>query len=383
MKSRSQLIIAGGIVLVLLAGIFFYVLTKSTERFEEVNNAGFPDNPGVEVLNHQGNVEIRNQFGQDVTPGRESGSIRRVSTDTVAGYTILNNNDNTIRYIESQTGHIYDFDPNQGARERLTNTSFQRITRAIWVNDDTVLITYDQDGDSVNWLGQIDFDKNSLSGQIFPSGLESIAGDHIEPNIAYYLVADNIGGSTLYRYDIKLDQRTQILGFDFSQADLRVTGDNELFLITRPSPSNDQAVLQIFPRNRTYSLIPTDSKYGYIPGDNLNLSLTNNTITITDGRGDQEIVPGYSTQDKCSASNQTFICAVARNLTNQQANLWPDNWYRGQITPNEELISIDEYGNFDSIAELGQVYDADYVQTTNSHVYLISRTDGYLYEVLR
>src|SRR5258706_5577502 len=70
--------------------------------------------------------------GRDQSP--TSGKLRKLVSAPVAGFTIISGTTTVVRYLEKDTGHIYDINL-QGSNQRVTNTTIPRVYEAIFAND--------------------------------------------------------------------------------------------------------------------------------------------------------------------------------------------------------------------------------------------------------
>ena len=381
-------IVAGGII-VFFVGILFFYLNRANERFNDTSN-NLPTNDGFEILSEDGNLEVFDQSGFAVEPSEATSSVlRRIIDSPVAGYQIISNdNSYRLRYIESNTGYIFDYYPSDGTSVRLTNTSLPRITQATWLGEDRVFITYHTPDQSVNYLAEIDYETGSLTGQTFPSEITSITttdGDQI-----YYLVTDD-GGSSLYEYN-PFTQRSRFkFAFDINGLEL-INNQNDpsiLYAVTKPNPNGgSQIIYEVNPETNLSELISTSPETAG--------ALVVGEYVVHFGE-DSEIYNLAS--DETLAINQTGLaskkCQKITNVVDSReiicsrstvdpVNNWLFDWFKGRLRPSEQLVSIDlSFGDSFTVVDLSNLYDASQIQVTPDYIYFVSRRTGYLHEVFR
>lgn len=386
-SNRVQLFLAAVLIIIVGGGLLFYFLSGASNRLTETTS-GLPTNPEA-ILNDDGTFnDFENNSSLDLSPDTQQ-LLNKVSNNPVSGYAIIKDqNGVSIRYQESQTGHIYEYFPgDQNGGNRLTNTTFQRIVRSTFLSPDDVLIQYDQDGVEVNFLARIDVASGVLDGQIFPSRLISITSNKVET--AYYLTKADDGGSVVNKYDLDNDQNVVIGELPIQALDLKYH-DGELFAVSRPTnPASNQLLFRISTTTGDYDFVPTanSARAGIVFGSDSRLLLGQNQSFINkfDNSGDFPMNV-ISNSDKCSFSSEdnVFICAQANNLNPQNRRSWPFNWFMGQVRPSESLVEINpDFGDLFVLTDLGNQYDVDFLKVYRDRVYFISRTDGQLYEYFR
>jgi hypothetical protein len=381
-------IVAGGII-VFFVGILFFYLNRANERFNDTSN-NLPTNDGFEILSEDGNLEVFDQSGFAVEPSEATSSVlRRIINSPVAGYQIISNdNSYRLRYIESNTGYVFDYYPSDGTSVRLTNTSLTRITQATWLGEDRVFITYHTPEQSVNYLAEVDYETGSLTGQIFPSEITSITttdGDQI-----YYLVTDDVG-SSLYEYNPSTQRSRFKFAFDINGLEL-INNQNDpsiLYAVTKPNPNGgSQIIYEVNPETNLSELISTSSETAgaLVAGEYVvhfgedseiyNLA-SDETLTIN-----QTGLASKKCQETTNVVNsREIICS--RSTVDPVSN-WPFDWFKGRLRPSEQLVSIDlSFGDSFTVVDLSNLYDASQIQVTPDYIYFVSRRTGYLHEVFR
>jgi uncharacterized membrane protein len=194
--NKLTLIIAAGIIFLILALSWLYLIFygKPDTAGELFANLGF------------GNVEDSGEF---VTPDDtlsedtpvvdvDSSAVQQLTTRPVVGYGIT---ENTLRFMEEGTGHIYEIDLATRAETRLTNTTIPRVTTALFNDDASQLVFTIHDEDvTTNTLGTLplegDTTLTTTSLPVNSSNVSFLDSD----TLTYTTTADS---TTIARYDIE------------------------------------------------------------------------------------------------------------------------------------------------------------------------------------
>jgi hypothetical protein len=383
LNDKTKFLIAGGVLALLFVILFFYYLNRATNRLGS-ETATVPNNSQFEVLDSSGNLVAGNQPSPSQNSENQS-EIQLISEGPVAGFRIVENDFGVaLRYISAETGQIYNYLPGPSATTRLTTDTLLAITRAQWVGNDHILLTYYAEGQPVNLLAQIDLANARLNTVVFPQTLESIA--KADDDQAYYLLRDN-EGSSLYRYQFDTGRSNFVQAFDISALDLRdIDGESDLLLATtKIHQSHDQAGLIIDVADNSSSLLQTGVEFsqGALLFENFRVLINQAGLVLQNiDSGEDILVAGNFVVDKCAVdlmSTGELVCAEVI-LTSSQLRNWPTNWFRGQLRPVERLVAINpQFGSKRILADLGSQYDISYLQTSADDIYFINRRDGRLY----
>jgi hypothetical protein len=142
MKINRAALIFGGIIaaaiLLIAGGIWFYSLFTAPASPAGVKpnffSSLFPfgqSAPGTQT----------NTGGGDAGgPTGPAPSLREVSHAPVAGAHFQNNG--TLRFMEKETGHVYETRPESLATTRISNTTIPGIQRVVWLGDSAFILQY-------------------------------------------------------------------------------------------------------------------------------------------------------------------------------------------------------------------------------------------------
>jgi len=294
--------------------------------------------------------------GRDQDPDQRAGdeifvpSFREISSrPSTAGAFVERDGELFIRYIERETGHIFETSVGSFTRERLTNTTIPRVYEALWSRDgESVILRY---------LGEDDKTIQSFSGKIAAPEEGSVSGE------------GSLEG-------IFLGAQIKDLDFFGSQIfSLIETGGGSIGVVSDPDDANKNQVfssplkewLVEWPERNTVTLTtkPSSGAPGYlyfldigdeslerVLGGILNLTTltsldlskvlysTSGSLRVLDRASGDSISLSLNTlPEKCvwgKINSSVIYCGIPKSLP---AGL-PETWYQGIISLSDDIWKI-------------------------------------------
>jgi len=373
-KIKKYLI--AGVIIVVIGGITaFLILRKGPSNTTPINE--FPGNPETiePIINPTESSDGSSQSG-----------FQAVSSAPIAGYLLFSRKENEvenyyIRYLDKATGNAYEYDMQNNLRHRITNTTIPKISEAIWITSEKVVIRYEQSSLEQIVLGTIISDEESLDIANLPSNIHAIAPDKSGSGRFVYSIP-NLTGSSIYIYNI--DDDTDELVANIPLKDIRLSWDSVITVATLPSYTSEGYVYRLNTNSgqltriagpfTALSFVDGESSdlISYREGSSLNLSLLGEVqIQIND----------ITLADKCawSEENNTFYCGVPESLNAREI---PDSWYRGEVFFRDILFAVNpELGRAFVIYSPSFQLDMVNLYTKASFIAFKNRINNMLYYV--
>ncbi len=361
MKKTTIIFISIALGILALIGGWFVFQALTTENdspldaFESTNTSPFF--PSGNTTTDESPVDTTNTenpfFGENTFISR-GGRFRLLHTNPTAGATFVpDREDITIRFIEKETGHIFETSLENPTVQRLTNTTIPHIQEVLWGNtaSSTIIRYIDDSGDVVKtFLGTIVMletpENTGVVGELIGTFLEdTISFLTISPDSEeMFYLTENTTGSTGILYTFKNATTKNIFTTPLTELIPQWTSDRTILLTTQPA-------YDIF--GYTYRISNTGGSFSKVLGPARGLvSLGNSTFsTILYSQNSSlfsynvakatSVSLGLSTlPDKCVWSIQSphiAYCAVPKSVSN---TTFPEEWYQGRATTNDTLWRI-------------------------------------------
>lgn len=400
------------LILILIAGIgvgvwyFFFgketfdindPFNNSFGSFFDVDNSGNSDFQS-QTNNEEGNVNFIEDNNEVTIP-----SFRQLSVEPVAGFTFYTRetdpevasttSEGVFRFMERATGHIYETTDNNSTLTKISNTTVQKVNKAIFFEDSNKMIfeILSSNGETIDTysaeLTQVSTttDELELETNIYALAASDSVLSPDKEEFAYQI--KNINKTDFYTNDSTLVNTDLIFESPLRDWNLSWDASNFLSLTTKPS-SNSPGYF--------YSLNLTSGSFNkLISGVNgltaklspnakyvLYSESSNNSIILRGKNletGELRIFNFYTLPEKCvfSTSDDSIVyCAGSRN---QLRGAYPDAWYKGLGFHTDNLFKInldngliedvyvfdsEEEGVFDAI-ELTLVDDERFLMFVN------------------
>lgn len=287
-------------------------------------------------------------LGNDQSP--TSGKLRKLVSAPVAGFTILSGTTTLVRYLEKDTGHIYNIGTQVGSNTRITNTTIPRVHEAIFANDgNSVIIRYLRDDNSTIESYSADIPENGV-GDLKGTFLEQNISDiSVSPDTKKIFYLNSFGGGTVgATANPNSSGRQQIFGSLLNEWISNWSGDKVITLTTKSSGGIPGFMYRLDPINKSFekifggvlglsALASPDGRYVYY-GASGGAGLSGGLYDIKN-KSFQSLSAATIASDKCVWKNDGTVayCGVPEIIP--QIKL-PDFWYQGRILFSDRLWVI-------------------------------------------
>lgn len=315
--------------------------------------------------------------------------VRQITDREVSGATLVSTGGRTlIRYVEKETGHIYETATDSFSSTRLTNTTIPAVAEARWVTSSTTLMRFVAENNSI---------ENFLGAFASTTPDQSVEGSFLNKykRVSQYRgnivgVIERETGSTVESVAPKGGTPTTLLTSSFKSWIPLVT-EKSAYVYSAPSGGTPGSLFKI--EKGTLQLVykdapglmalpnPTDELFLFSAGSTNFLSLASYTIA-------SETVTPLTKQtlvSKCVWENRKtpyVLCAVPTKLP---VGLYPDDWLLGKIHTSDELWFINPTTNesYRAADLTGYSFDIKDIEISDDslNALFVDRNDGTLWSV--
>lgn len=334
---KSTLIIILTLITALLASVWVYFIffgtpEKTSEIFSDFGigedrelNPVSPEDTRVDVALDAGNAQ----------------NLRQLTIRPVAGAGF---NEDGIRYIEQGTGHLYHINLSTGVETLVSGTTIPLTTHALFSTDSSyVTITSFGSTENTTIVAKIDTSKTGeeiLEGITLPSGAREIAFGEVAGTVTYLL--DSVLGAAGYSYNIEKKTSTQL--FNISLRDVHVLWGTPTYVYTTPTALQDGSLYTVSNNKLSYvtNSAPALMGFRYNGGVIATKTLNKLTTSVAHPRTGDSIEQALGfIPEKCvinPTQEEIAFCAVP---INRGSEIFPDDWYKGVLSYDDTLWSID------------------------------------------
>lgn len=340
------------IALLAVAAVFFF-FTKDTdttlgERIQNLFPAGSEDSgTGVTRQIQPEDLILVEEGDEGTLP-----VLRRINDASVVSNTIfVQDGEEVIRYIEQETGHIFDAQATSSNIVRVTNTTIPRLREVVWTGDGAfALLRYlSDDLDTIQtYLGEVvggSDGEGSITGSFLPQNAAAVAAR--TDDAAFFYLREN--GTTFSGIEVNAETggaqtlfSTPLREWLPSYADR-----GTLYLTTKPSARVAGFLYRV---NTNGTLRPVVQN---VPGLTSNISPSGTYAVLSDSgqstfnayirnlENDTQINLSPTTlPEKCTwGSEETFAyCLVPQDI---ERGTYPDDWYQGRVSFSDSVWEID------------------------------------------
>lgn len=311
---------------------------------------------------------------------------------------------NTLRYVEKETGNIYQTDIEQIAERKYTNTIVPKIHEAFFgKNALSIVMRYLNTSDNtiqsfngllpVEILGGDSTQTMEIKGSFLPEDITYMTTSPDHSKIFYLFNVNNASVGVIA--GILGDKKTQIFNSSYTEWISQWPNDKEITLTTKSSASVPGYMYALDPDKKILNKVlgginglttltsPSGKDVLYNISKNGSISL--NIHNIDSGNS---ILLGVKTlPEKCvwTKSGSYIYCAIPKSIT---TNDYPDAWYKGLVSFGDEIWKIDtQNGAANKIADPLEIAGEDVDATTISlndnedYLFFINKKDSYLWEL--
>lgn len=326
--------------------------------------------------------------------------LQQLTNVPVAGYVSSTTDTGLfVRYVEKQTGNIYDIHLDRLAKKRVTNRTIPQVQEAIWNRkaDQVLLRVTDENNILRNSIGSIVVNEESTATSVF--GLEISSFIDSVDNAVSADFSDDFLYTNIHNNGISA------FTHDFNEEEIQVF----------TSPHTDWEIDWISPKTAVATTRSANQYLGYAYSIDLDTGLFTKIIEkqglttrvspnkrsmlyseVTDGALKTKVLALDSGTDrptdigtlpeKCvwdRVRSEIAYCAIPERLS---LGL-PEAWYKGQVSFNDALWEIDTLSGNNRIlvnpSNLSTNIDAYAMRTTptNEYIFFINKKDGSLWSL--
>jgi hypothetical protein len=294
------------------------------------------------------------QTGDDDTVNQKK-FVTPISEKAVAGSTFVTVVSGTstemfLRYVERETGHIFDYSLTTGQKNRISNTTIPRIREAVWGNNgSTVALRYLGEGDTIEtFLGTIasstnPMNESRLTGTYLPKDI-SVLSIHKTLPETFYLMKTDVGS---IGYVVNRGITENVFSHPFSQWQVAWNGKSSVLMTTAPSAqSNGNGFLLNIDTGAFTRIASSIVALTALPNNDGSLILLGSLaqslpqLSLYNVQTQERTTVNISTlPEKCTWTNTTVIyCGIP--VTTVRGSI-PDDWYQGAISFSDEIWKTD------------------------------------------
>jgi hypothetical protein len=316
--------------------------------------------------------------------------IRILSPKDISGYGLFDDSGTTtIRYIDTESGNIYETSSKSLENKRITNTTILQTIDSLWMSRDKLIIRYiDENKDIQTFSAEIKINDNEGEG----AELGTIIGSFMEKNIeqidvrgeTIFSLIENVSNSLGIISNSDLSSDETVLNTPLKEIRVLWAGKNTIAINTKPSASSLGYLFYLNTISGSF-----DPVLSGINGLNTSVSEDHEGILYNkseplgvslwffDLDNQEERKLSKSTiVDKCTwikSEEKIVYCAISDRISFR--NL-PDEWYKGNISFSDSIWKINlETGEEEMIAdireEVGLVVDVIDISINETNDYLV------------
>lgn len=391
---KSLIIIAISLVLIVLALFSFSLFSPEDDvaieegRLESIFKNLFPFGGGGpnDLISDTSTTTDDILLGED----QPVPTLRKVSNTAVASViTFESGGETVIRFIERETGHIFDTTTTSLPQTRITNTTIPRIQEVVWVpGGDALILRYvdEESGENIeSFYAEITrtegVDEQSLVGVFLKRNIHTITISQSGEQIFY--LTGTTGDTTGSISNPNGKQSSQVFFSPLSEWSVAWSQGNTIAFTTKPSATipgylylfnkSSRAFEKILVKNGLTTLVSPDKQFSLYSEsfrDNIIFGILNiNTEEIT-------TLPVTTLPEKCVWSiDEKYVvyCAVPNSIVR---GAYPDIWYQGLISFSDSIWKINTKTGTSNLIiepqqEVGHGMDITTLVLTQNEKYLL------------
>lgn len=288
--------------------------------------------------------------------------VRKLTFKETSGFGIFDDKGTTtIRYVDRESGNIFEVNTKEIEIKRITNTTILRTFNSFWSDPDNLLIQYIDDNEGIrSYSASIKIEDDQTIG--------SLSGDFIENNIEevdvldgqVFWLSEKPTSSSGLLSDLKQNKPREILSIPLKEFNVSWVNKNTIALNTKPSALSFGYLFLLKTNGSLEEVLHKITGLSSVVSDNgvlYSSSLSRGVSLWYLNRESGEVIksPRDTLAEKCVLANEGRIayCAVPKSISYTEL---PDRWYKGLISFSDDLWRID----FDSnetklVAELSNI----------------------------
>jgi hypothetical protein len=347
-----------GLILLAVVGYFFFIGTPGASPSSENEVPIFGEIPdgGVGTPSTTNNGGVTGGVGEEVLPV-EPGvppRLHQIATKPVSGASIFTSTSTGlyVRFVERESGHVYEGNFMTSEQKRISITTIPKIYEAIWLDrqENVLLRLLSEVGERTQtFLGKITPNPSggATTGNYLEDGISSLAVDSRGKN-TFYIRTDADGTAGVVA-DFTTGKRTKVFASSISEWLPFWLGTSQAVL-TKPAASvpgyfyrvSSTGLLDRILGDRTgLTVLPSPDGKRILYSESLGDTLLMYVLTVASGK---TVTTAVSTlPEKCVWSKKTpstILCAVPFGVEGERGAVYPDYWYQGRVSFNDNLWSI-------------------------------------------
>jgi len=305
---------------------------SSPQNQDGASGSGATDSGQSELQNESGPVPV----------------LRKISFKPVSGFGLFASSTTILRYVDKESGHIFETLSDDLKTTRITNTTIPGVFDSLWINEGSVVLRYlDDENDIQSFSAEIilgDNEENSLVGDFFEKNI----GQMVILGESIFTLIDVGGGSSGIVSTPDLKKRSQVLETPLKEILIFSTNKNTISINTKPSylvfghlfllntPTSSFKNLLSDIKGLTSLVSPNLKNVLYSQSESRGVSLwLFNTESLEKTKLSFSTLP-----EKCvwsKNSSEMVYCGIPKNISFREL---PDEWYKGGLSFSDEIWKI-------------------------------------------
>ena len=360
-KNKRILIVTATLFVIAALSIGSYYLFSTRDNGGVAQNimrnffpSAIPKQESDTTVNTAGGQGTDNAIFETEEGSEEQITLRKISASPVAGAVIVENGGRAIvRYIERETGHVFDVATSSPEVARVTNTTILRVRDALWSADGLhVALQYlNEDLETVEtFLATVTIGNASSEGELqgvfLPENIVSLAVNNVGTEFVYVEKLNE--GARGVRVNTSGKHVAQIFSSPFFEWRVSYRQNGDISLLSKPSANVSgffYAVTAggVFDRllgdtaGLTALESPSKSYIAFSRSEGGKVAFS--AIDETTGTISELSLSTFPEKCVWSANDSDILfCFVPNNFPSA---VYPDSWYQGLVSFNDTLWKID------------------------------------------
>ena len=360
MSRRTKIIIAIVVVLLLVAiGVFLYFFF--TRVSPPIGGAGEFPPLDDELLPEEGAPTV---LPEEASRPFEP-ILRQLSEEPIAGAVLgVKSGTPIVRFVERATGNVHEIGAAGEDQKRLTNTTIPKVHEAIWRRSGVPLLARytREDGETIE----------TFSGRVVPGTSEGegeLTGTFLPRNITdaaiapdgtdlFYLQEDR-GGAVGIRSELAGSGKTRIWTSPVREWLVSWPAQKRIALLSKPSALAPGMLLSLDPDTGRSTLLlknifgltalmnPVQPKILFSASSETSIAL----YVLDSATREERPLQSATLPEKCvwAKSGERLYCGIPKIIP---PGSYPDVWYQGVVSFDDEVWSIDLSGGTERVFDL-------------------------------
>ncbi len=354
--TKRNLIIALIIIFAVVGAVIWYLSRPAVPATSESGGGFFSrlfPSGGERPLTESEKKKLEEERGGGLPPlvsGAQKPLSQKLVPESVSGATWIknpstNSGQGKVRYIERETGHVFEIDPDGQNKTRISNTTIPGIFEVVWSPSGERAVLKYLSQENLNMLS-VRFTASSTQGIFLSPDIKDITFSPKGDRIAYVLASEE-GSSIITATPDNKSQRA-ILSNPLRDWRVYWPEENNIYLVNAPSAFSDGFLYRL-------NLATGLSEKLLGPKLGLEISTNGRDVVLSESDRDNQTILSFLLNigtrkiktaslkiipKKCAWSkldkNELF-CALPAPLP---PAVFPDDWYQGKISFSDILAKI-------------------------------------------